>query len=302
LPRLDITGDYVTGVSSGAFMATQLQVAYSGTFDGAGVMAGGPYDCGEGTVVGFQDCNLGIGLPALEQQAVSWAQQGLIDPVADLRDKPVYTYHGTLDPVIDTAVSDAGVAFYQHFGAVTNYHDTDPAGHAWVTPYGPVACSATSAPFLNDCGDDPEGELLSTWFGGAVNPPNTGAPQGTLSSFDQDAYAPGGSGPALSMDDTGLLYTPPSCASGAACRLVVALHGCLSGQYLLGDEFPQLANLDTYADSNDLVVLYPQAIASSLPYNPEGCWDWWGYDGADYAVKGAPQMTAIVNMVHALGG
>ena len=36
LPRLDITGVYVTGVSSGGFMATQLQVAYSGTFDGAG--------------------------------------------------------------------------------------------------------------------------------------------------------------------------------------------------------------------------------------------------------------------------
>jgi poly(3-hydroxybutyrate) depolymerase len=36
LPHLDITGVYVTGVSSGGFMATQLQVAYSGTFDGAG--------------------------------------------------------------------------------------------------------------------------------------------------------------------------------------------------------------------------------------------------------------------------
>ena len=36
LPRLDITGVYVAGVSSGGFMATQLQVAYSGTFDGGG--------------------------------------------------------------------------------------------------------------------------------------------------------------------------------------------------------------------------------------------------------------------------
>ena len=46
LPQLDITGVYVTGVSSGGFMATQLQVAYSGTFDGTGVVAAGPYDCG----------------------------------------------------------------------------------------------------------------------------------------------------------------------------------------------------------------------------------------------------------------
>jgi poly(3-hydroxybutyrate) depolymerase len=31
--------------------------------------------------------------------------------------------------------------------------------------------------------------------------------------------------------------------------------------------------------------------------NPQGCWDWWGYNGADYAVKSAPQMTAIMAMV-----
>jgi hypothetical protein len=37
LPSLRISGDYVTGISSGGYMATQLQVAYSGTFRGAGV-------------------------------------------------------------------------------------------------------------------------------------------------------------------------------------------------------------------------------------------------------------------------
>ena len=62
------------------------------------------------------------------------------------------------------------------------------------------------------------------------------------------------------------------------------------------------ANLDTYADTNNLEILYPQAIASIVPYNPEGCWDWWGYDGPNFAVKSAPQMVAIMNMVHALGG
>ena len=152
-----------------------------------------------------------------------------------------------------------------------------------------------------NCGDDPEGEMLRHWLG-SVNSPNAGSPEGTLSSFSQDSYAPGGSAPALSMDNSGLLYTPPACVAGAACKLVVALHGCLSGQYLLGDEFPELAYLDTYADTNNLVVLYPQAIASVIPDNPEGCWDWWGYDGPDFAVKTAPQMVTIMNMVTALGG
>ncbi|MCD0486001.1 PHB depolymerase family esterase [Streptacidiphilus sp. ASG 303] len=104
------------------------------------------------------------------------------------------------------------------------------------------------------------------------------------------------------MDTTGQLYVPPSCAAGAPCRLVVALHGCLSGQYLLGTAFAELGNLDTYADTNDLVVLYPQAIATTLPVNPQGCWDWFGYNGPDFAVRSAPQMRAITAMVHALGG
>lgn len=200
LPALDIPGVYVTGVSSGGFMATQLQVAYSATIDGAGIVAAGPYDCGQGNVIDFATCDIGASLPALEQQAVTWSNEGQIDPISD-----------------------------------------------------------------------PEGAMLTHWLG-SVNPPNTGSPEGTPSSFSQNLYAPGGDAPALSMDNDGLLYTPPACAAGAACKLVVALHGCLSGQYLLGDEFPELANLDAYADTNNLVILYPQAIASIIPYNPEGCW------------------------------
>jgi len=198
-------------------------------------------------------------------------------------------------------VSSSGVDFYQHFGASVEYHSTDPAGHGWPTPDGVLGCPRTSPPFLINCGDNPEGEMLRHWLG-SVNPPDTGTPEGTLSSFSQDRYAPGGSAPALSMDSNGLLYTPPACATGTACGLVVALHGCLGGEYLLGEEFPELANLDTYADTNHLVILYPQAIASVVPANPEGCWDWWGYDGPDFAVKTAPQMVTIMNMVTALGG
>ena len=301
LPGYDITGVYVAGVSSGGFLATQLQVAYSGTFDGAGIFAAGPYDCGQDNVIDFETCDLGISDAQLEAQAETWASEGQIDPLSNLEGKPVYVYHGLLDPVVNTLVANAGASFYESFGANVEYHDWDAAGHSWVTPLGVVACSATAAPFLNNCLDDPEGEMLAHWLG-RVNAPNDGTPKGTLSWFDQNDYVPGGDAAALSMDSTGMLYTPPACAQGAACKLVVALHGCLSGQYLIGDLLPELGNLDTYADTNNLVILYPQAISSVVPVNPEGCWDWWGYDGANFAVKSAPQMTAIVDMVHALEG
>ncbi|MEU9991476.1 PHB depolymerase family esterase [Streptomyces sp. NPDC048045] len=128
--------------------------------------------------------------------------------------------------------------------------------------------------------------MLTAWLGG-VAPRNTGAPKGTLTYFDQNAYAPGGSARALSMDSTGQLYVPPACADGAPCKLVVALHGCLSAQQLLGTAFAEKGNLDTYADTNHLVVLYPQAVSGVWPVNPQGRWDWFGYTGCDYAVRTA---------------
>ncbi|MFG2825550.1 hypothetical protein ACGFX4_39750 [Kitasatospora sp. NPDC048365] len=300
LPRLNLTGAYVTGVSSGGFLATQLQVAYSGLFDGAGIIAAGPYYCGRGNVVDAAVCLTGHGVPDLERQAAAWSAGGHIDPVANLAGKPVYVYHGRLDPVVTTAVADAGTDFYRDFGADVRYHDTDWAGHSWPTPQGVVACGLTAPPFLNNCGNDPQREMLTHWLG-AVNPRNTGTPAGTLTHFDQNRYTATGRAGDLSMDTTGLLYTPPACAAGQPCKLVVALHGCLSGQYLLGDLFATRGNLDTYADTNHLVVLYPQAVASVLPVNPQGCWDWFGYTGPEFAVKDAPQLRAVTAMVHALG-
>lgn len=44
----------VSGLSSGGFMAGQLGVAYSGTFQtGFGVFAAGPYDCARNQYVSF---------------------------------------------------------------------------------------------------------------------------------------------------------------------------------------------------------------------------------------------------------
>jgi hypothetical protein len=38
------------------------------------------------------------------------------------------------------------------------------------------------------------------------------------------------------------------------------------------------------------------------PLNPEGCWDWWGYSGADYAVRSGVQIQAIAAMIERLEG
>jgi len=39
-----------------------------------------------------------------------------------------------------------------------------------------------------------------------------------------------------------------------------------------------MSGYNELAEKNDIVILYPQAETSTLfPFNPKGCWDWWGY-------------------------
>jgi poly(3-hydroxybutyrate) depolymerase len=302
LNRYSINAVYASGISSGGFMADQLHVAYSGTVKGAGVFAGGPYHCAQGNLntaqlacmYALQDRQLGT----LEQTARNRSAQGTVDKVANLSGHPVYVFHGTADSTIKAPVSDDLVKFYRDFGSNVKYDNTTGAGHSWVSPLGPNACSTSYSPYINNCGNDPEGTMLGHLFG-SVSPP-AGSPSGTVTEFDQNAYAPGGNAGSISMAAKGYTYVPKSCASGTPCRLMVALHGCQQGVNTIGTTFVTKAHLNEYGDTNTMMVLYPQATATGS--NPQGCWDWWGYLGAgNYDTHGGPQIETIMKMVHALG-
>ncbi|MEW2384818.1 PHB depolymerase family esterase [Micromonospora sp. NPDC047707] len=304
LGRYNISAVHVAGVSSGGYLATQLQVAYSARIRGAAVFAAGPYYCAQNNVAqalyGCGDNRYPTNLPSLTSYTRTWASYGWVDGVGNLGGQPVYVFHGGNDNTVKRSVTDDLVRYYQHFGASVQYDSGSAAGHAWVTPYGTVGCTATAAPFLNDCGTDPQGAFLRKLLG-SVAAPNTGPLGGTLVRFGQNTYAVNGWANGLSMDSSGFVYVPASCAAGQSCRLLVALHGCLQGYGRVGTAFVDRANLNQYADTNRLVVLYPQATTSAA--NPNGCWDWWGYLGAtNYPIKGGAQIETIMNMVRRLDG
>ena len=46
----DLSATSVSGISSGGYMAVQFHIAHSATVIGAGVLAGGPYYCAQGSV------------------------------------------------------------------------------------------------------------------------------------------------------------------------------------------------------------------------------------------------------------
>lgn len=299
-----ISGVYAAGVSSGGYMAGQLQVAYSSRIKGTAVFGAGPYYCAQNNAYqALYACAANTYpdyLGTLEADASLWSSYGWIDPIGNLRNLPAWVYHGSQDTTIAASVSNDGAAFWSHFGAHVTSVTGNGAGHAWVTPYGTNSCGTTGSPYLNNCGTDPEHDLLSALFG-SVNAPNTGPLGGTLIQFDQNTYAQGGQAAALDMSGTGFAYVPQSCSSAAVCRLLVALHGCAQGYDSVGTAFVDRANLNQYADTNDMIVLYPQATSGAS--NPYGCWDWWGYLGAtNYPIHGGAQVESIMNMVSALGG
>ena len=299
----------VSGLSSGAFMAVQLQVAYSASIVGAGIVAGGPYYCAAAGGLLFAGNCMGLVIepplnPALMVEATkSFASTRLIDPLSHLSRRRIYVFSGTYDTVVFQRAVDATAAFFRQAGvppASLAYVHTVSAGHALITPSAINECAANMAPFLNHCsvnskGYDQAGELLKHIYG-PLNP-RAAAPTGQIVSFNQSAYAAA----AARMANTAYLYVPQSCtATGARCKVHVALHGCVQSTASIGNQFVAEAGYNHWADSNKLLVLYPQINKSNDDTNPHGCWDWWGYTGADYALKSSSQMSAIMKMVSQL--
>src|SRR5512132_1686748 len=107
---------------------------------------------------------------------------------------------------------------------------------------------------------------------------------------------------------TRLRVRAKGCTEHRGCRLHVAFHGCLQNADAVGDAFYGHAGYNEWAEANDIVVLYPQAapvlrrlIGMPLEWpNPEGCWDWWGFTGADFATKSGAQISAVSAMIDRL--
>jgi uncharacterized protein (TIGR03382 family) len=289
----------VSGISSGAFMAVQLQVAYSSRFTGAAIIAGGPFYCAQDSIASATGaCESGNGIPVatLVSFASNQAAAGTIDPVSNIAGKPIYMFSGTQDMTVHQATMNALQQFYGSFTSASNvtYDNSTAAAHGWISLDGPNGCDTSYVPYINNCNKDVEQTFLGLFYG-SLTPKNTGALSGSFVQFDQTAFCPGNSCSGISMDSTGWAFVPKSCAGGESCTLVVALHGCLQYQGLIQQQFVQKSGLDEWADTNGIIVLYPQATTSLS--NSAGCWDWWGYTSSSYALKSAPQMTAIMAMV-----
>ncbi|WP_333798157.1 extracellular catalytic domain type 2 short-chain-length polyhydroxyalkanoate depolymerase [Rheinheimera sp.] len=304
LPKLTLDKNItLSGLSSGGYMAAQFHLAYSSEVQGAAIVAAGPVYCAANSLqTAFAHClNQSSSTPDLTAASAyltAQQQQGGIDALENLADDKVWLFHGTKDSTVAESVSDALAAQYQSLLAKNNlvYVKDKAFAHHFPTDHQHgTDCADSKTPFIGSCGYDAAGAMLNHLLPDLKA--RAAKTSGQLMELNQQALAPKAKD---QLGKTGYLYVPQSCSQGQPCRLHVSFHGCKQYGGAVGDVYARLTGLNEYADSNQLVVFYPQADKSVM--NPNGCWDWWGYSGEHYATKNGPQMQAVKQLIEVLQG
>eukprot|EP00008_Paramoeba_atlantica_P007036 CAMPEP_0201490092 /NCGR_PEP_ID=MMETSP0151_2-20130828/24996_1 /ASSEMBLY_ACC=CAM_ASM_000257 /TAXON_ID=200890 /ORGANISM="Paramoeba atlantica, Strain 621/1 / CCAP 1560/9" /LENGTH=287 /DNA_ID=CAMNT_0047875907 /DNA_START=281 /DNA_END=1144 /DNA_ORIENTATION=- len=282
-------------------MAAQLFVIYSSQFQGVGVLAGGPYHCARGNVVtAGLECGDSLTGPNVNTLIKDTDERSgnLIDVTGNMSGKNAYVYSGDLDTVISTNVVNAGVTFFEHYGVNATFEKLHGAEHCQPTddPTNTNLCAELAPPFISYCNYDGAGATLQTIYNGTLKERNNGSPNGTLLTFNQREFGNKRDG----IGETGYLYVSSGCAAGEKCMLHIALHGCLQNVDFVGTDYVTRAGYNKWADTNNMIILYPQTEATVLdPTDPEGCWDWWGYTSSKhYDTNEGAQPYIIMEMVN----
>lgn len=333
----------ISGISSGAFMANQFHVAHAELIMGAGIVAGGLYGCAvlrvdatnkalDATVSRALDRCMAAKAPldsveTYVERMRLLAAAGTIDPLTALAGDKVYLFTGRADSVVAPDTVERAAEVYRAAGIAEEdlmlqkfleerSADTG-SGHSWVTDDCCQRCPANETPYINDCDYDQAGAILQHIYG-ALRPKATTL-SGRFVEFSQTEFLPGDQAAAQGLHETGVAYVPETCAVGESCALHVVLHGCEQSTEVLGDTFYKNVGINEWADSNAIVVLYPQAASvdratldaafpdrkfrNAFAVNPHGCWNWWGYaHDTRFALKEGVQITALYAMIRRVMG
>ena len=318
--QADLSQTTVSGLSSGGFMAAQFAVAYSATVAGAGIIAGGPYFCsgqpGRFPYIPYLTNALTTCMNPGESQvappvasellraANDFARANLIDDTANLKRQRVYLFSGMKDRTVTRPVVEQVNQFYLLAGtpaAQIRFVDNVGAGHAILTDSSAdKPCAVTESPFINDCDYTQARDILQHLYPDLL--PSSSTLTGKVIAFNQRSFIKSSYS---SMGNTGYAYIPAACNS-ESCRVHVVFHGCLQTTQAIGDKFYTSTGYNPVADTNKIIVLYPQVEPSPIyPYNPKGCWDFWGYTSInpldpEFYRKSGTQMEAVKNMLDRL--
>lgn len=299
---LDLEKVAVSGLSSGGYMANQFHVAHSKWVDKVGIIAAGPYYCANNSIKeALEKCvtkRANDINKELTIQAELYSKNAEIDPLEELSNSKVWILRGNKDKTIALGVTEALFTQYQNWlgQEQLRYINDRPFGHNFPTLKNGKECEESTSPFIGNCNYDAAGEMLNFLYGALM--PRTAEATGELISFDQQEL---GGDAAKSLATKGYVYIPKTCQQGEICQVHINFHGCQQNHETIGLEYMNENGINNWADTNHLVIVYPQTKNSMfMPLNPKGCWDWWGYTGSAYATKAGSQIMAVKNIVSSL--
>lgn len=295
----------VSGISAGASFAIQFQIAFSDVIHGAGIVAGTPYYCGLGKgKAAALDCNhnpQGTDVAALIAATKGFESDGNIASLSNLANRSILLFSGQLDSLVPNATVVNVQQQFQGLGvkSVPGIFNV-AAKHAWITSKYGNDCSVFQSPYVNNCNLPFGGVFLRDAFEsmniGFRFTENPYVAQSML-AFDQTQF--GADARTNSMASIGYYYVPDNCKNEfAECHIHVNFHGCNQNYDTVGLEYVSSTEINEYAETNNIIVLYPQATASSQ--NSKACFDWWGYTGSDFAFQSGAQMKLVMSVIQYL--
>jgi len=337
LPVLNVDpyGVSVSGVSAGADLAVQLQVAYSSTFIGAAIFGGQAYHCGvqffpgealldrspigrdvpfcdgcpPGKTIALDHCKnspeLTSNVSVLATYAAKEAAAGRIDPLEDLAKRRVFLYRGKSDSIYKQGSVNTTANFFRTFLPPESvYFETEVDSPHCLPGINWELCAFEGWFGSNSCTFDGAGEALKWIYGPSalVDGRDDGSLRlkGLLQPFNQRLYFPADSQDPL-LADEGLLFVPEGCTGydSPPCKLHVYLHGCFV--QLNYHVYTTFGGFNEWAARNNIIVLYPKMSWHGQTLQQKlGCFDGYGQTGRDYALRAGAQMETVHNMVAGL--
>jgi len=293
-------------------MAMNHLFAFSASVKGAIIAAGNPYGCGafkEGHTEHGGACYYGGNdLAKLKKYIESQYKRGLIDNPENLANTSVLLFNGKNDWMVYTkGMKEAGkqLRMFMQPDRVVERFKTK-AAHVWSLDHGKCKCGSCSGADsvccdYNNCHYDLSGESLGLFFNSVQ--PRVNASQQWWLWIDQHKYLPArneSQWKQVRLKRWCPTYVPGSCRKDpGSCPVHIHYHGCIDNDATLRMQWINNLDLNEYAESNGIIVMYPQATGDYL--TGVGCWNW-GHKGDDklFDTKQSAQMRTVIAMLQDL--
>lgn len=285
-------------------MAVQMHVAYSSLINGSAVYAGGPFYCAmDNLMIAEQYCMYdfmsGPKTEELIQYTNKQASLGTIDDVSNLKGDKVYMFSGKKDTTVNPKTMHALEDYYNAFGVTDIDSEFDiKAAHCLPTVDYGEKCDLAVSPYIGKCDYDGAGLAMQKLYG-------PGLKEGSVvkSNFMEFNQKPFYTGTGTSLDTSGYIYIPTACQDGSvACKLHMNFHGCKQAKIYIQDQYAADTGFNSWAEANNIIVVYPYVVRDLDVGNGNACFDWWGYTGDDYSLKSGVQMAFAKSIIDTLMG